>query len=60
MECPTRKAAYYTKKEAKKGARSLLFRHKGKHGKLMPFRCGECGMWHLGHSTAAIRAAYRR
>lgn len=44
------KIAYHTRSDAKKAARWV----QSKFGRMRPFRCPDCGMWHIGHLPAAV------
>lgn len=45
------KVAFYTRRQAKEKAREL----KSVRGHMRPYRCDDCGFWHIGHLPARIR-----
>lgn len=48
MSCTSGKLGWPRKQAAKR----FLRRSRGLHRtRLMPYRCDECGYWHLGHRT---------
>lgn len=52
--CPSGKRGYVTKAEARQVARTL--RKQGDERLMSPYRCEHCGLVHIGHLPAAVRA----
>ena len=54
--CASGKLAYVARREAKRHARRLKRTATHDGAGLRPYRCPRCGLWHVGHLPAEVRA----